>query len=384
MSKQQAVAVQGEESGLITKGFRIPYPAIAEQKYGIDKGQWQALTEAVFPGATKWESIFLALEYCKWRKLDPFKRTVHIVPIWDSEARVMKDTVWPGIAELRTTAHRTGQYAGRDKTEFGPDRELKLKSGKVLVYPEWAQVTVYRLIKGERVPYAGPQVYWMETCMLVKKTGEPNEMWQRRARGQLDKCAEAAALRAAFPEELGDEFAMEEAGMLTHFGGVPHPPTIDQHAPRAPRRSDFAPKQVEQQTPNQKVSTASPPPTRTADAQEPPADEADGITPPRSSDAGPEDDDKGQQPAEEPRGSDAEEYVPPKRPTIVPVYDQNGGLLMTTESFDDWIAALREHKGQLGDAEAMNLMKANEASLGLWENMGVEDVDVLWAELEIE
>jgi hypothetical protein len=35
-------------------------------------------------------------------------------------------------------------------------------------------------------------------------------MWETRPRGQIDKCAEAAALRCAFPEECGGEFIPEE------------------------------------------------------------------------------------------------------------------------------------------------------------------------------
>ena len=38
----------------------------------------------------------------------------------------------------------------------------------------------------------------------------PNHVWERRPDGQLEKCAEAAALRRAFPEELGNEYTAEE------------------------------------------------------------------------------------------------------------------------------------------------------------------------------
>ena len=35
-------------------------------------------------------------------------------------------------------------------------------------------------------------------------------MWQQRPYGQLGKCAEAAALRKAFPEEIGNDYTAEE------------------------------------------------------------------------------------------------------------------------------------------------------------------------------
>ncbi len=39
--------------------------------------------------------------------------------------------------------------------------------------------------------------------MDKKKDGSPNKMWKQRPYGQIGKCAEAAALRRAFPEEIG-------------------------------------------------------------------------------------------------------------------------------------------------------------------------------------
>jgi len=198
---------------------RLPYHPAVEERFGIDRSGWKALVEAIFPSAQSPESVILALSYCKARKLDPFKRVIHIVGIWDSQKNCMKDTVWPGIGELRTTAHRTGIYAGRDKTEYGPD-VTKVWEGKdrkknfdyryEVTFPEWAQVTLYRTVNGQRVAYAGPQVYWLET-FGEDRNGAPNSMWRKRPRGQIDKCAEAAALRSAFPEEVGNEYIDAEA-----------------------------------------------------------------------------------------------------------------------------------------------------------------------------
>jgi phage recombination protein Bet len=192
------------------RGPRLPYHPLVQERFGIDKASWKALVEAIFPTATSVESVILALSYCKARKLDPFKRNVHIVPIWNSAVGGMIDTVWPGIGELRTTAFRTGEYAGRGETVFGPDITCKV-GRQELTFPEWAQVTVYRMVKGTRVEFCGPRVYWLETYAQRKRDDEtPNEMWLSRPRGQIDKCAEAAALRAAFPEEIGSDYIPEE------------------------------------------------------------------------------------------------------------------------------------------------------------------------------
>lgn len=198
---------------------RLPYHPAMEERYGIDRSSWRALTDAVFPAARTAEGIILAMSYCRARNLDVFKRPVHVVPIWDSERRQYIESVWSGIGELRTTAFRTGLYAGADPAAFGPDvtRQFsgETKGGHQqisLTYPEWCQITVYRVINGQIRPWPGPRVYWTETYARMGKSELPNDMWRKRPRGQLEKCAEAAALRRAFPEELGEQYTADEIG----------------------------------------------------------------------------------------------------------------------------------------------------------------------------
>lgn len=191
-------------------GPRLPYHPAVEERFGIDRAGWKALVEAIFPNASSPDSVVLALSYCRARKLDVFKRVVHIVAIWDKNRGCMVDSVWPGIGELRTTAFRTQEYAGREDTVLGPDVTMKVGTIE-LTFPEWAKVTVYRMVKGQKVAFSGPRVYWLETYANVKRGNDtPNEMWANRPRGQLEKCAEAAALRAAFPEEIGSDYIPEE------------------------------------------------------------------------------------------------------------------------------------------------------------------------------
>ncbi len=195
-------------------GTRLPYHPGLQQRFGIDQTAWRALVESTFPTARSTEAIILALAYCRARNLDVFKRVVHIVPIWDKNKGREVETVWPGIAEYRTTAFRTGQYAGHDDVVHGPMITHKWPEGDGTVeisFPEWAQFTVYRMIGGNKCKFPGPQVYWLETYS-AKKNSVPNTMWADRPIGMIDKCAEAAALRSAFPEELGEEWSADEAG----------------------------------------------------------------------------------------------------------------------------------------------------------------------------
>ena len=205
---------------------RLPWhDAIAERypRTGVNKGNWRALIDTCYPAAQTVDTALLVLQWCDKKGFDPFDRPCHIVPMWSAAKRAMVDTVWPGIAALRITAWRTKLCAGIDAAIFGPDktREFTGEVGKEqktvrkisLTFPEWAQVTVYRLVEGQRVAIAGPRVYWEETYAPVSRFSElPNEMWERRKRGQLEKCAEAAALRRAFPEEINDYAAEEMAG----------------------------------------------------------------------------------------------------------------------------------------------------------------------------
>jgi phage recombination protein Bet len=218
--KNEVATKPAQPSEAIIYAPRLAYHPGIEQKFGIDKTAWKPLVEAIFPNAQTTDAVILALSYCKARKLDPFKRCVHIVPIYNRDMKCMVDTIWPGIGELRTTAFRTGEYAGRSETVFGPDITQKVGSVEI-TYPEFAQVTLYRMIKGQRVEFAGPRVYWIETYATVKRDDDsPNDMWRNRPRGQIDKCAEAAALRAAFPEEVGGDYCAEEINSFAKGGPV--------------------------------------------------------------------------------------------------------------------------------------------------------------------
>lgn len=199
---------------------RLPIAPAVAREFDITPAQWRVLVDQTFPTAKTVEAITMALSYCRSRNLDIFKKPVHVVPMWSSALGRMVETVWPGIAEIRTTAARTGEYAGIDEVQFGPMVERtftgKVKNGsqweqvsKTVRFPEWASVVVYRFVKGHKIAFH-TKIFWEETYASTGKTEVPNDMWARRPRGQFDKCVEAAALRKAFPEEVGSMYAAEE------------------------------------------------------------------------------------------------------------------------------------------------------------------------------
>jgi phage recombination protein Bet len=251
---------------------RLPIPAAVAKEFSVQPAQWRVLVEQIFPNAKTVEAVTMALSYCRARNLDIYKKPVHVVPMWSSALGKMVETVWPGIAEIRTTAARTGEYAGIDAVEFGPmvEREFvgtldqwiepegggrKIKRSeevrKTVRYPEWASVVVYRWTKGQKAAFH-TKIFWEETYASIGKSEIPNEMWAKRTRGQLDKCVEAAALRKAFPEEVGSLYAAEEmeGRVIDHDVGdksaattptppkPPAPPTGDDRATRQSEDTD--------------------------------------------------------------------------------------------------------------------------------------------------
>ncbi len=158
------------------------------------------LQNSLYPGA-KPESIKLVLGYCKAAGLDPMQKPVHIVPISvkQGDNYVMRDTVMAGIGLYRTQASRTGEYAGITEPEYGPTKQLKV-GDFMLEYPEWCRVTVKRRSGGSIVEFTANE-RWLENYATAKRDSQiPNAMWKRRPFAQLAKCAEAQALRKAFPE----------------------------------------------------------------------------------------------------------------------------------------------------------------------------------------
>lgn len=203
------------------KTRNLPMPLDANQVYGLSEQSWKVLTEVTFPTAKTPEAIMMALDYCKARKLDIFKKPVHVVPMWSAALGRTVETVWPSIMEIQTTASRTGLWAGMDRPVWGPDvtqtftgrykddNDQWQENTVTVTFPEWVAVTVYRIVGGRRCAFT-EEVYWLEAYSTAggKNSQLPTAMWIKRPKGQLGKCGKAASLRSAFPEECG--YAAEE------------------------------------------------------------------------------------------------------------------------------------------------------------------------------
>ncbi len=183
-----------------------------------DNRMVEIMRDSLYPGA-KPESVRMALGYCQARGLDPMLKPVHIVPMWvkgatKGERGEMRDVVMPGIALYRIQAARSGVYNGKSEPEFGPDQTKTFagtdrdgnERSRTVTFPAWCRVTVKR---GDAEFTA--KEYWTENYATAGRDSEaPNEMWAKRPYGQIAKCAEAQALRMAFPELTGGEPTAEE------------------------------------------------------------------------------------------------------------------------------------------------------------------------------
>lgn len=253
--------------------FELPTPANLPTIFLMpEEDAVDTLQTSLFPGAKR-ESVKAVLRYCRAASLDPVQRPVHIVPMKvktgerdsDGDVYEWRDVVLPGIGLYRTQAARTGLYAGQDEPEFGPLKTLTYEKKftewrtnergrrykderweKVTIeYPEWCKVTVWRLVQGVPRAFVAREL-WVENYATSSPfTDAPNKMWEKRIHGQLAKCAEAQALRKAFPEAVSSgptadevearrfDFELAEDGNTTD-AGTPTPPPPPPMPPRKP------------------------------------------------------------------------------------------------------------------------------------------------------
>lgn len=210
---QEQKVIKMNEDKVSKEVANLATKTLSELLAETDRSIYFSLKNSVYPGARD-ESIAMVIAYCKAKKYDPLAKCCHIVPMSVKDAKTKeyewRDVIMPGIAGYRIDADRTGQYMGMSDPEFGPMKTEKL-GNKSFTFPEWCKITVKkRLATGDIAEYPAIE-YWMENYATKGKDSiEPNAMWAKRPRGQIAKCAEAQALRKAFPDVIGSNVTFEE------------------------------------------------------------------------------------------------------------------------------------------------------------------------------
>lgn len=165
--------------------------------------QRRMIRDSFANGASDAEFAVL-MEIAKARRLNPLLRQVHFVSRWDTSKGREVWATQVSIDGLRAIAERTGLYAGQDKPEFTERPDGSIVSCEVRVYrKDWPR------------PAVGV-AYWSEYVQTRKDKASgklfPTSFWQRMPHTMLAKCAEALALRKAFPEDMSGLYTADEMG----------------------------------------------------------------------------------------------------------------------------------------------------------------------------
>ncbi|MGW9249715.1 phage recombination protein Bet [Streptomyces badius] len=148
------------------------------------------------------------LHLCQRTQLDPFSRQIYLIGRKDKRANRVVFTPQTGIDGYRVIAHRviaeTRETFGYEDTLWcdsnGQWRDVWLADAA----PSAAKVTVLR--NGQRFSAVALYREYVQTDW----NGNPTRMWKNMGANQIAKCAEALALRKAFPHDLAGVYTAEE------------------------------------------------------------------------------------------------------------------------------------------------------------------------------
>lgn len=177
------------------------------KKIDFTEDQVKLIKSQIAPKATN-DELALFLYQARRTGLDPLARQIYCIPIGG------KMSIQTSIDGFRVVAERSGDYAGQDEPIFVE------KDGKL----ECAKVSVYRF-RGEQRYLAAVGVAYMSEY----KQSSP--MWTKMPHTMLSKCAEALALRKAYPQDLSGIYTGDE--MAQAIEDIPAEITTAKAAPAA-------------------------------------------------------------------------------------------------------------------------------------------------------
>lgn len=168
----------------------------------FDDSKVELIRRTVAKGATN-DEMELFLHQCKKMGLDPIAKQLVFTKFKNKDGTSSVAFI-TSIDAYRLIADRTGRYAGNDAPVFeGEETASHYKDSRPV--PEKATVTVWKLVGGQRVPFSS-SARWDEYYPGQHK----GKMWFKMPTVMLAKCAEAAALRKAFPADLSNAYIREE------------------------------------------------------------------------------------------------------------------------------------------------------------------------------
>lgn len=186
--------------------------------------QLKIIKDSVAPGLTS-DEFDLFIEQCRAYALNPVRKQIYAVPY---NTRVKENGQWVakrsitlivGIEGLRSIAHRTGNYRpDEEPAVLDFDEAAKGAENPLGIIKATARIFIYR--HGEWFPVKD-EAYWDEYAQTFfdkdEKVNKAKGQWAKMGRIMIAKCAEAKALRKAFPEDIG---ALYEAAEMDHMEGM--------------------------------------------------------------------------------------------------------------------------------------------------------------------
>lgn len=161
--------------------------------------QLELAKRTVFPDSTN-DEFALFLHECNRRKVHPLDRMLY------PQKRNGKVVFVSSIDWFRSKAEESGELAGNDDPVPTYDDGNRLVS---------CSVTVWRIVKGVRCPFTAT-ARWSEYYPGEKQ----GFMWTKMPVLMLGKCAEALALRKAFPSLLAGAYTHDEMAQADNAAPV--------------------------------------------------------------------------------------------------------------------------------------------------------------------